>query len=72
MDRNKVVSSNINSVGYDEETKVLEVEFFDQTVWQYSPLTREGYNELMKAGSIGSYFAKNIRNNPSIKAEKIQ
>ena len=72
MERQPVVSSNINSIGYDDKTKTLEVEFFDQAIWKYSPVTREGYTELMNSESIGSYFAKNIRKNEAIKAEKVE
>jgi hypothetical protein len=71
MDRKPIVSSNITSVGYDEETKTLEVEFFNQKVYQYSPITQEGYSLLMNAESIGSFFARNIKNSPNIVAKEI-
>lgn len=71
MNRKPVVSSNITSVGYDEETKTLEVEFFNQKVFQYSPITQEGYSLLMNAESIGSFFARNIKNSPNIVAKEI-
>ena len=71
MERKKVISSNINSIGYDEGTRALQVEFFNQKVYQYTPITQEGYSLLMNAESIGSFFAKNIKNNPNIKCEEI-
>ena len=71
MDRKPIISSNITSVGYDEETKTLEVEFFNQKVYQYSPITQEGYSLLMNAESIGSFFARNIKNSPNIVAKEI-
>lgn len=71
MNRKPVVSSNITSIGYDEETKTLEVEFFNQKVYQYSPITQEGYSLLMNAESIGSFFARNIKNSPNIVAKEI-
>jgi len=71
MNRKPVVSSNITSVGYDEETKTLEVEFFNKKVYQYSPITQEGYSLLMNAVSIGSFFARNIKNSPNIVAKEI-
>jgi len=71
MNRKPVVSSNITSVGYDEETKTLEVEFFNKKVYQYSPITQEGYSLLMNAESIGSFFARNIKNSPNIVAKEI-
>ena len=67
MDRAEVQSSNIKSVGYDEKTKTLEVEFIKKgKVFQYSPITREGYDLLMQAESIGEFFSKHIRNNPQV------
>ena len=71
MNRKPVVSSNITSVGYDEEKKTLEVEFFNQKVYQYSPITQEGYSLLMNAESIGNFFARNIKNSPNIVAKEI-
>lgn len=71
MNRRPVVSSNITSIGYDEETKTLEVEFFNQKIYQYSPITQEGYSLLMNAESIGSFFARNIKNSPNIVAKEI-
>ena len=71
MKRTEVISSNLKSVGYDENTLTLEVEFFDFNVYQYSPVTRDAYNAMMNSSSIGSYFSKNIRNNKDIKTEKV-
>ena len=71
MERKQVTSSNINSIGFDEQTLTLEIEFYNLKVYQYSPITREGYNQLMNADSINSYFSKNIRNNPDIKVTQV-
>lgn len=71
MERKKIVSSNINSIGYDEESTTLEVEFYNLKVYQYSPVSREGYNLLMNAESIGSFFAKNIKNNKDIQCTEV-
>lgn len=71
MQRNPVISSNISSIGYDDATLTLQVEFYDQTIWDYTPVTREAYTEMMNAESIGSYFAKYIRNNKDITSNKI-
>lgn len=70
MKRNTVTSSNIASVGYDEPTKTLEIEFHNGQIWQYEPVTLDGYNQLMGADSIGSHFYKHIRNNETLRATK--
>jgi hypothetical protein len=56
MDRRKVSSSSIRSVGYDERNRVLEVEFSDGRINQYSGVSAEVYRRLMSAPSIVSYF----------------
>lgn len=71
MKRSKVISSNINSVGYDKNKNLLEVEFYNGGIFQYHPVTNEQYKDLMKADSIGEHFSKNIRNNKGIKYHKI-
>lgn len=67
MRRKSVVSSNIDSIGYENGT--LEVAFKSGAVWQYFDVPQNIYNDMMDATSIGSYFSKLIR--PIFKAEKI-
>lgn len=60
MDRKKVNSSAIRSVGHDERSRLLEVEFSDGRINQYSGVSREIYRRLMNSPSIVSYFRDNI------------
>jgi hypothetical protein len=60
--RTYVHSSNMASVGYDAEKQILEIEFHDGTTYQYFDVPKEIYEGLMSAGSIGSYFMHNIKN----------
>lgn len=61
MQRTDVESSNIRSIGYDSNTRVLEVEFTSGKVYQYPNVPAEAHTDLMKADSVGSFFARNIR-----------
>jgi hypothetical protein len=61
MERVNVVSSNINSVGYEESSNTLEIEFKSGSVYQYFNVPQEVYNELLQDSSIGRYFIRNIR-----------
>jgi len=69
MQRTKVVSSQIEAIGYSTATKVLEVEFKptrnkpDQpgSIYQYRNVPPQLHDELMKAESVGSYFIKQIK-----------
>ena len=60
MDRKKVSSSSIRSVGYDERNRLLEVEFSDGRINQYSGVSAETHRRLMSAPSIVSYFRDNV------------
>jgi len=61
MNRESVSSSNLASVGYDEENQILEIEFNHGGVYQYFEVPVEVYEKLMNASSHGSYFYHNIR-----------
>ena len=61
MNRTPVRSSNIRSVGYDQEISVLEVEFHTGGVFQYSGVPETLYQGLMQATSKGSYFHDRIK-----------
>ena len=62
MKRITVKSSNIVSVGYDPDTKTLEVEFQGGRVYQYADVSPDKYSSLMAAHSKGSYVAQNVKN----------
>jgi len=55
-----VSSSSIRSVGYDERGRVLEMEFSDGRIVQYSGVSVEVHRRLVSAPSIVSYFRDNI------------
>jgi len=71
MERTPVTSSQINSIGYDPNSRVLEVEFNNNRVYQYHPVTEECHLELMNAESKGKYFNANIKNNELITTTKL-
>ena len=56
-----VASSNIASVGYDSENKILEIEFHHGAVYQYFDLPKKVYEELMNSSSYGAYFTHEIK-----------
>ena len=72
MKRKKVKSSNIKAIGYDEETKTLEVEFHNGGIYQYNPIDKVGYKLLMKAKSIGAFFHHNIRHKKGIECNRVE
>lgn len=60
MKRQVVSSSNIRSVGYDEASRVLEIEFAGG-IYRYQGVPREVFASLMAATSKGRYFNDHIK-----------
>jgi hypothetical protein len=60
MERRRVVSSNLVSVGYDGQNRTLEIEF-GSGVYNYFGVPNYVYSDLMRAESHGKYFHRNIR-----------
>ena len=61
MERENVSSSNVQSVGYDETSETLEVEFKNGSVYQYFGVPEQVYQQLKNAGSVGGYLASDIK-----------
>lgn len=61
MNRESVDSSMMNSVGYDPQSSILEIEFKSSgAVWQYYDFPESMYYEF-RAGSLGKFFHANIK-----------
>ncbi|MCX7962129.1 MAG: KTSC domain-containing protein [Burkholderiales bacterium] len=60
MQRKRVNSSRIRSVGYDEKTLTLEVEFSNGQVFQYSKVYPEVYRRFMAAPNPTAFFDDKI------------
>jgi len=61
MERFLVTSTNINTVGYDIDSQVLEVEFLKGGTYQYFNVPQNIFDELMASDSKGKYFDLNIK-----------
>ncbi len=61
MKRQKVSSSNLRSVGYDEAEGILEIEFQDGRVYRYYEVPKEVYEDLLSAPSLGRFFLANVK-----------
>lgn len=60
MYRTPVKSSNIKSVGFDNNT--LEIEFHSGGIYQYFDVPTEVYHLFMNSSSKGRYFDQFIKN----------
>lgn len=61
MKMTPVKSSNIDSVGYDDLTKRLDVKFKGGKTFCYADVTRDEHAQLMAANSIGKHFGVFIK-----------
>lgn len=59
--RESVASSSVVSIGYDEATETLEVEFLNGTVYQYFNIGADLYRQFMAAPSKGQFLNTCIR-----------
>ncbi|WP_257613082.1 KTSC domain-containing protein, partial [Oenococcus oeni] len=64
MEFRKVMSNNINHVGYDQNTGKLTVIFRDGRVYSYGNIAFKTYYSFINATSIGRYFAIYIKHRP--------
>ena len=61
MQRQKVKSSHIKSIGYDCKLSTLEVEFDGLTIYHYFKVPESVYISLMSAKSHGTYLSQSVR-----------
>lgn len=62
MIREPVASSNVSSIGYDEASQTLEVEFTGGSVYQYYNVEPMTFEQLRTASSKGAYVNTYIKN----------
>jgi len=65
MERKKVNSSQIRSIGYDPAGQMLEVELTDGTIWQYSKVPSEVHRRFMAAPTMISFYRDSIEDDYS-------
>ena len=57
-------------VGYDDEREILQIEFNNGSVYQYSEVEPEIWEDLQSTNSIGSFYNQEIKGfYPSVKIE---
>ena len=60
MERKRVNSSRLRSVGYDEKSMILEVEMSNGQVFQYPRVYPEVYRQFMAAPNPATFFDDKI------------
>lgn len=67
----RVKSTNIKAIGYEKESKTLNVFFSNNGLYTYSPVEEKTYNLFHSAQSIGKFFAGEIKPNKTYKFQKV-
>jgi hypothetical protein len=57
-----VSSSNVDSIGYDENQQILYVRFLNGSLYIYKGVSTYEFDGLLNAPSVGSYLHRNIKN----------
>jgi hypothetical protein len=60
VERKRVNSSRLRSVGYDEKSRTLEIEMSNGQVFQYVGVYPEVYRRLMAAPNPATFFDDKI------------
>jgi len=60
MERKRVNSPKVRSIGYDEKRQTLEVELSDGQVYQYVKVYPEVYRQFMAAPNPSSFYDDKI------------
>jgi hypothetical protein len=66
MELQSVKSSNVEAVGYDQDTQTLRVDYkakegADPARYEYDAVPKEAYDALMASKSMGAYIFEHIR-----------
>lgn len=57
----RVESSSVEAVGFDQQTNELWIRFVGGATYVYAPVPRSVYRELLSSGSIGTYVNHHIK-----------
>ena len=59
----QVISSQIKEIAYDELSEMLYIRFkANSVIYKYHPVSKQEYQGLISADSVGKYFNSNIKN----------
>lgn len=57
-----VSSSNVQSVGYDNDSNIVYVNFINGSIYVYKGVPDQEFDNLLNAPSVGSYLHRNFKN----------
>jgi hypothetical protein len=60
MEMKAIHSGKLRAIGYDPRSRILQVQFDEGSLWQYSGVSEEAWRRLSSSGVAWSYFRDNI------------
>lgn len=64
MNMIEVTSSQIRTMGHDEATETMRVEFHNGSSYLYSPVPAALFKEIVESESVGKAFNEKIKKKP--------
>jgi len=61
VEREPVKSRILRSMGYDPSTKILEIEFQNNLIYQFFDVPPKVWTDLTRSTEIGKYFTDKVR-----------
>ncbi len=61
MERQRVSSSDVAAIGYDEASQTLEIEFHATGAYRYFSVPKSVYEEFVRTPTYGKFFHQNIK-----------
>lgn len=72
IQRTDVVSATVRSIGYDRDTKTLDVQLASHRVLRFTGVPYEVARDLYRAESITDFFERHVRRKyPSVDLETL-
>lgn len=56
-----VASSNVEAIGYDQQSQILRVWYLNGSVYDYLNVPEIEFESLRQAPSVGAYLARSIK-----------
>ncbi len=73
MERQPVFSRTIAALGYDAETRILEVEYATGTIYRYYDVPATVHADLMRAERMGEFLRRHVTEcDPPLKQRRLR
>ena len=61
IQRQKIESSHLKEIGYEEDVEVMDIQFHNGSVYRYFDVQKDVYDALMNDVSPGTFFHRHVR-----------